>query len=176
MACLFIFGWGCRWDLLHCTSRFSVAGNGRLSCLKEGRLAQVSEPWIPSFGDIYVSFVIPARPISTGSRILNGSVDQSLPHQPLSHPPLTFVPCPSLAPLIRWNQLSPHNGRPMTAHTKNAIRDLPRWPDPPYPLIPKIPGIAQCASYDSATTMSQMSHYSATKHFATATSSVPSQL
>ena len=55
----------------------------------------------------------------------------------------------------------------MAAPIKTPVRDLPRSPDS---------GIAQCVSYDSATTMSQMSHYSATKNVATATSSVLSQL
>ena len=65
-------------------------------------------------------------------------------------PPMTFPPCPSPTPLIRWSlpRMYHRNGRQMTTHTGSAIQDLLLRPDS---------GMSQCASYDSATTMSQMS-------------------
>ena len=73
-------------------------------------------------------------------------------------PPMTFPPCPSPTPLIRWGQPSmhPRNGRQMTTHTGSAIQDLLLRPDS---------GMSQCASYDSATTMSQMSQAPDTKYY-----------
>ena len=84
-------------------------------------------------------------------------------------PPMTFPPCPSPTPLIRWSlpRMYHRNGRQMTTHTGSAIQDLLLGPDP---------GMSQCASYDSATTMSQMSQVPDTRNHLSDTNSVTFQL
>ena len=58
--------------------------------------------------------------------------------------PMTFPPCPPVAPLIRWSlpRMYHRNGRQMTTHTGSAIQDL---------LLGSDSGMSQCGSYDDVT-------------------------
>ena len=83
--------------------------------------------------------------------------------------PMTFPPCPPVAPLIRWSlpRMYHRNGRQMTTHTGSAIQDLLLGPDS---------GMSECGSYDSATMVSQISQAPDTKCHFSDTNGVTSQL
>ena len=130
-----------------------------------------------SEGDLYVNFRYTAqagihRVTHTQWQLDQTLSTRTLPHEPFLTP-TDISPLPVSRPPDTLQSTQPTQRRQMTAHTGNAIRDLPLRPDPHDPHDLRM---SHCASYDSATTMSQMSHHSATKHLDAATSSAPSQL